>query len=34
MNLADQQNEVERLLFVYKRVEEALYGSVYPLRLN
>ena len=34
MNLADQQNEVKRLLFVYKRVEEALYGSVYPLRLD
>ena len=34
MNIAAQQNDVQRLLFVYQQVNEALYGSVYPLRVN
>ena len=34
MTTADEETQLERLLFVYKRVEEVLYGSVYPLRAD
>ena len=34
MNQGAEQNASKRLLVVYQRVEEALYGSVYPLRAD
>ena len=34
MTSAGEQNQVERLLVVYRRVAEVLYGSVYPLRVD
>ena len=34
MTSADEGNQLERLLAQYQRVEETLYGSVYPLRVD
>ena len=34
MASAGEETQLERLLTVYKRVEEVLYGSVYPLRAD
>ncbi len=34
MTSAVKQIQLERLLIVYRRVEEVLYGSVYPLQVN
>ena len=34
MTSAGEQTKVERLLVIYRRLEEVLYGSVYPLRVN
>ena len=34
MTSADEKTQLERLFVVYKRVEEVLYGSVYPLRVD
>ena len=34
MTSADEENQLERLLVQYQRVEEVLYGSVYPLQVD
>ena len=34
MSTAGENLQVERLLVIYQRVEEVLYGSVYPLRVD
>ena len=34
MTSADERTQLERLLVVYRRVGEVLYGSVYPLRVD
>ena len=34
MPSTDDKNQLERLFVVYMRVEEALYGSMYPLRVD
>ena len=34
MTTAGENLQVERLLVIYQRVEEVLYGSVYPLRVD
>ena len=34
MTSADAENQLERLLVQYQRVEEVLYGSVYPLQVD
>ena len=34
MTSTGDKSQVERILFIYRRVEEVLYGSVYPLRVD